>query len=172
MPFTPEELFARNIGKQETKWSKCAFLPGALELLKYLDDNKIPFALATSSNTINFKRKTAHLQHGFQLFRHHVVTGDDPRVPKGRGKPHPDIWLAALKSLNEEQEIEIEPEECLVFEDALPGIIAGKAAGAHVIWIPDERALKVLNGEEHEHISDRGVILKSLEEFDPKNYGL
>lgn len=156
------------------KWSKAQFLPGALELLQYLTENEVPIALATSSNKINFERKTAHLQHGFKLFGEHIVTGDDERIPKGRGKPFPDIWLTALKSLNavSGEEEDIEPHECLVFEDALPGITAGKAAGAYVIWVPDERALKVMNGEEIEHIGDKGVILKSLTEFNPKDYGL
>lgn len=176
LPYTPEELIAKNIAKQEQKWKKCAFLPGAQELLQYLKLNKVPIALATSSNRINFERKTGHLQKdGFELFGEHIVTGDDPRVPKGRGKPFPDIWLAALKSLNAqlpEGATEIKPEECLVFEDALPGITAGKAAGAYVIWVPDQRALKVMDGEEHSHIGDQGVILSSLKEFDPKKYGL
>lgn len=166
----------RNLSKQESKWSKCQFLPGARELLQYLDTSKIPMALATSSNRYNYERKTGHLkQDGFDLFGEHIVTGDDERVPKGRGKPFPDIWLAALKSLNSqltEDQPEIKPDECLVFEDALPGLTAGKAAGAYVIWVPDERALKILDGDEHEHIADQGIILSSLKEFDPSKYGL
>jgi len=159
----------------ESKWAKCQFLPGAAELIQYLDSKKIPFALATSSNKVNFERKTGHLKHIFNLFGDHIVTGDDERIPKGRGKPFPDIWLAALKSLNSQlskDETEIKPDECLVFEDALPGLIAGKAAGAFVIWVPDHRALKVMNGEEHEHIKDHGEILNSLTEFQKEKYGL
>lgn len=111
----------------------------------------------------------------FNLFGDHIVTGDDERIPEGRGKPFPDIWLAALKSLNsqlKEGEAEIKPDECLVFEDALPGLIAGKAAGAFVIWVPDHRALKVMNGEEHEHINGHGELLSSLTEFQREKYGL
>jgi pseudouridine-5'-monophosphatase len=173
LPYTPEELAARNLSRQLTKWKECKFLPGALELLQYLDANNIPIALATSSTTIGFERKTAHLDHGFKFFGEHIVTGDDARIPNGRGKPFPDIWLTALKSLNSKLDsVDIQPHECLVFEDALPGIIAGKAAGAYVIWVPDERALKVMDGEEYEHIGDQGVILRSLEHFKPKDFGL
>ncbi|CCH45518.1 Transmembrane E3 ubiquitin-protein ligase 1 [Wickerhamomyces ciferrii] len=164
-----------DIDKVEAKWKKCQFLPGAAELIKYLDSKKIPFALATSSNKINFERKTGHLKDIFNLFGEHIVTGDDERIPKGRGKPFPDIWLAALKSLNSKlstDEAEIKPEECLVFEDALPGLIAGKAAGAFVIWVPDHRALKVMNGEEHNHIAGQGELLNSLTEFQKEKYGL
>lgn len=176
LPYTPEELVKANIARQESKWSHCKFLPGARELLKYLHEKKVPIALATSSNRYNYERKTGHLREdGFDLFGEHIVTGDDERVPKGRGKPYPDIWLAALESLNsqlKEGEDEIKPEECLVFEDAVPGITAGKAAGAHIIWVPDDRALKVLDGEEHSHLtSEQGIILSSLTEFKPSEYG-
>lgn len=162
-----------NLERQESKWGSCAFLPGALELLQWLQENKIALALATSSNKYNYERKTAHLQHGFSIFGEHIVTGDDPRVPQGRGKPFPDIWIAALKSLNSKIEGEpILPEECLVFEDAVPGLAAGRAAGAFVVWVPDQRALKVLNGTEEELVGGQGVILKSLEEFKPEEYFL
>ncbi|CAM9012272.1 unnamed protein product [Wickerhamomyces anomalus] len=148
LPYTPEELIEKNIKKQVG------------QILKTL---------------INFERKTGHLKDIFKLFGEHIVTGDDERIPKGRGKPFPDIWLTALKSLNsqlKEGETDIKADQCLVFEDALPGLIAGKSAGAFVIWVPDHRALKVMNGEEHDHIKDHGEILSSLTEFSKEKYGL
>ncbi|KAH3669210.1 hypothetical protein WICMUC_005049 [Wickerhamomyces mucosus] len=175
LPYTPQEWIAKNIAKQKQYWSTCSFLPGAEELLRYLHDNKIPFALATSSSTINYERKTGHLRHIFDLFGEHIVTGDDPRVQKGRGKPYPDIYLAALKSLNDQlpagQPI-IQQDEVLVFEDGLPGVESGKAAGAYVIWVPHPEALKLLNGKENDHIGESGIVLNSLIEFDPKSFGL
>lgn len=36
----------------------------------------------------------------FDLFDGNIITGDDERIPKGRGKPSPDIWLVALQQLN------------------------------------------------------------------------
>lgn len=177
LPYTPEELFAKTSKIQETKWPRAAFMPGALELLQFLDENDIPFALATSSHTLNYQRKTDHLRHGFDLFRHHFVTGDDERVPAGRGKPHPDIWHAALESLNKEQKAAgkplIEPHECLVFEDAVPGVRSGVASGATVIWVPHPEAMKVLGREEADRIiGGHGEILTSLEQFDRAKYGL
>lgn len=176
LPYTPEELFTITSKKQAEKWHKTQFLPGALDLLKHLKEYNIPMALATSSHKQNFHLKTDHLQYGFELFGDHIVVGDDPRIPKGRGKPHPDIWLVALESLNSERRQqgleEIKPEECLVFEDGVPGVTAGRAAGAHVIWIPDPRALEVLNGKEKEIIGNQGEILESLEQLDKPKYGL
>lgn len=47
------------------------------------------------------------------------------------GKPSPDIYLAAAARLG------VRPEHCLVFEDILPGIRAGKAAGMKVCAVDD-----------------------------------
>lgn len=183
MPYTPEELFKETSKRQKTLWHKTAFMPGAAELLAHLAEHNIPIALATSSHRLNFTLKTQHLNDGgFKLFGQHIVVGDDPRIPAGRGKPHPDIWLVALESLNAErcaaaveagrEYTDIKPEECLVFEDGVPGVTAGKAAGATVIWVPDARALKVLNGREVDIIGDRGEILESLAHLDKSKYGL
>ena len=46
-------------------------------------------------------------------------------------KPEPDIFLEAAKKIGQE------PKECLVIEDSISGILAGKAAGGYVIYIPD-----------------------------------
>jgi len=67
------------------------------------------------------------------------VLGDDARVAPGRGKPAPDIYLLALELLNkvireEGREQELRPEECLVLEDSVPGVEAGRRAGCQVVW--------------------------------------
>lgn len=176
LPITAEEFAKEAMVIQADKWHKARFLPGALDLLQYFHENNIPLALGTSSNTTNFELKTKHLQHGFKYFKSHIVTGDDTRIPKGRGKPHPDIWYACLASLNAERKQkgleELKIEECLIFEDGIPGVISGKAANAHVIWIPDPNAVALLAGEEHEIIGENGEILESLEHFDRDKYYL
>ena len=48
-----------------------------------------------------------------------------------KGKPAPDIYLAVAGELG------VEPERCLVFEDIIPGIVAGKAAGMKVCAVED-----------------------------------
>ena len=48
------------------------------------------------------------------------------------GKPHPAVYLSVAKRLN------VSPRKCLVIEDSLNGIIAGKAAGMKVICIPEK----------------------------------
>jgi beta-phosphoglucomutase-like phosphatase (HAD superfamily) len=48
-----------------------------------------------------------------------------------RGKPAPDIYLAAARSLS------AEPAECLALEDSFNGIRAAAAAGMPVVMVPD-----------------------------------
>lgn len=176
LPFTPEEFFSMTTEHQKDEWQHSEWMPGALELLRYLHGRNVPIALATSSLTRNYKAKTAHLRDGFDLFGPHVVTGDDPRVPAGCGKPKPHIFLAALESLNSERRVTglpaISPDECIVFEDGVPGVIAGTAAGCRVVWVPDPRGLEVMPAEEVEQLRKGLDLLRSLEEFDKAKYGL
>lgn len=176
LPMTPEELHKRLFEIQETLWPTCKFLPGALELLQYCHANKIPIALALGSYRANLERKTAHLQEGFQLFGRHMTTGDDPRLA-GRGKPQPDIWHLAIAGLNQDLqargERELQPLECLVFEDGVPGVQAGIAAGCPVIWVPHPSALQLLDGKEKDILpAAKGEILLLLQHLDKHKYGL
>jgi beta-phosphoglucomutase-like phosphatase (HAD superfamily) len=66
-----------------------------------------------------------------------VITGDEVQ----QGKPHPDIYLLAANKLG------ISPEACLVIEDSLAGIAAGKAANMRVAAIPDRRFVDPLQYE-------------------------
>lgn len=174
---TASEFFAETIKLQEAKFPHCSFLPGAAQLLQNLKTNDVPMAVATSSIMKGYELKTSHLQkNGFDLFDV-IVTGDNADIPKGRGKPHPDIYLLTLKNLNKKLGYhgtpkEILIEECLIFEDGVPGVESGVNAGSYVIWIADKRALKVLDGEEKVIIGNRGEIIDSYETFDIGRFGV
>ena len=98
----------------------------------------------------------------------HIVLGDDPRIPRGKGKPAPDIYLLALETINHtirqslssggnqtgtdvatDTNIDIiKPSECLVFEDAVPGVEAARRAGMRVVWVPHPAILREYHGRE------------------------
>ncbi|QIW99114.1 hypothetical protein AMS68_004632 [Peltaster fructicola] len=106
-----------------------------------------------ASHEANFKLKTDHQQELFTVFTpEHRVLGDDKRIAPGRGKPAPDIYLLALETINarlrQEKRKEILPEECLVFEDSVPGVEAGRRAGMQAVWCPHEGLLKEYAGRE------------------------
>jgi pseudouridine 5'-phosphatase len=116
---------------------------------------KVHVALATSSHRGNFDLKTGHLEDLFSVFaEQHRVLGDDTRIPAGRGKPAPDIYLLALETVNSTLrslgETEIHPEECLVFEDSVPGVESGRRAGMQVVWCPHSGLLDEYGGREKE----------------------
>jgi len=54
------------------------------------------------------------------------VTADDVK----HGKPSPDMFLLAAQLLD------VSPQDCLVFEDAEPGIKGALAAGMKVVRVP------------------------------------
>ena len=49
-----------------------------------------------------------------------------------QGKPHPEIYLKTCEKLG------LKPGECIVLEDSLNGVLAGKNAGCYVIAVPSE----------------------------------
>ncbi|KAL2820902.1 HAD-like domain-containing protein [Aspergillus cavernicola] len=160
LPISHEEYAAKQSELQAEFFPKSQPLAGVESLLSTLvstreTKNPVYIALATSSHNKNYKLKTSHLQDLFSLFPEpQRVLGDDPRIGKGRGKPLPDIYLLALETINsslrERGEKEITPEECLVFEDAVPGVEAGRRAGMRVIWCPHPGLLEAYKGREAE----------------------
>jgi 16S rRNA pseudouridine516 synthase len=52
-----------------------------------------------------------------------------------KGKPAPDIYLKVA------QELQVEPKDCLVFEDLVLGITAAKDAGMEVCAVEDDYSL-------------------------------
>ncbi|KAH7130781.1 HAD-like domain-containing protein [Dendryphion nanum] len=155
LPIPPEQFHKENLALQAEYFPRSQPLPGVLDLLEGLKSRGTHVALATSSIERNFKLKSEHLPDLFKYFaKEHQVLGDDPRIPKGRGKPAPDIYLLALETLNATQrangEKEILPEECLVFEDSVPGVEAGRRAGMQVVWCPHPELLTEYKGRERE----------------------
>ena len=61
-----------------------------------------------------------------ELFRT-IASSDEVRA----GKPAPDVYLLAAHRLG------VRPEACLVVEDSLNGVLAAKAAGMHVVLVPN-----------------------------------
>ena len=71
-----------------------------------------------------------------------IITGTDVL----RGKPNPDIYLAVA------QELDVSPARCLVFEDIVAGILAGKNAGMRVCAVEDEYSVQ--NREAKKELAD------------------
>ncbi|PYL54509.1 MAG: hydrolase [Verrucomicrobia bacterium] len=123
-----EELMRRR-GEIATEFfaNRVGLFPSTKRTLERLRDMKVRLAIATSS--VSASARPFLDRHGLTPFFDGIVTGDEIE----RGKPDPDIYLRAAKKLG------IGADACLVIEDALSGITAGKAAGMRVAAIPDRR---------------------------------
>ncbi|KAI5451146.1 hypothetical protein NCC49_002022 [Naganishia albida] len=173
-----EDFLEERNRKQDELFAKVQPLAGAVEVIQHLHKHGIPIALATGSHDAAFKVKTSHLPHLFDAFpADSILTADSKDVPKGRGKPCPDIYLAAARSLGRKvgsteepasEEERLERSKGLVFEDAVPGLRAGVRAGMNVIWVPDP-SLRALNPKE---TYGARSIVESLKEFRPEQWGL
>lgn len=99
--------------------------PGAKEFLLYLKEHQIRTGIA-SSNGIELVHAVLQAQ-GVDQYLDSVHTCCDVK----RGKPNPDIYLLVA------EELDVKPEECLVFEDIPMGILAGKRAGMRTCAVED-----------------------------------
>ncbi|KAJ8750960.1 hypothetical protein K2173_016141 [Erythroxylum novogranatense] len=134
-------------------------MPGASRLIKHLHAKGVPICVATGSHKRHFELKTQRHVELFSLM-HHIVLGDDPEVK--RGKPSPDIFLAAA---NRFEGGPVDPQKVLVFEDAPSGVLAAKNAGMSVVMVPDPRL-----DSSHHDTADQ--VLNSLLDFNPSYWGL
>lgn len=112
-------------------------------------------ALASSSGRDFFVIKTSHLPAITSAIPEaHRVFGNDPDMSSKTGKPAPDIFLLALQRINDSGSANdvnhelIKPAECLVFEDSIAGVEAGRKAGMRVVWVPHGGLLDVCRGRE------------------------
>jgi beta-phosphoglucomutase len=120
-------------------------LPGLLELLDRLDRAAIPVALATSAPAENVEHTLRELRLDERLTR--VVRSD----LVARGKPHPDVFLAAAALLG------VPPESCLAFEDAPMGVRAARAAGMRCVAVTTSfppAAFAAQDAVPHETVAD------------------
>jgi beta-phosphoglucomutase-like phosphatase (HAD superfamily) len=95
------------------------FSPGAADLLDWVAKHNIQRTIATSAEIVNLNFFIQHLRLD-RWFDVEKIVYDDGIRP---GKPAPDIYVDAARSIG------VEPHWCIVVEDALPGIASAQAAG-------------------------------------------
>lgn len=160
LPLTPEEFNEATKKQFELIFPDTQVMPGAKRLIEHLHKHNVPIALATSSSIESYELKVnKHHQELFSLFQYKTFGSSDAEVK--RGKPYPDIFLVSAKRFPDKPQ----PHQCLVFEDAVNGVKAARAAGMQVVMVPDPRTDKCLTAE-------ATLVLNSLEEFKPELFGL
>ncbi len=156
-PVAPEEL-ARLSERKESHYRELyaphlAPLRGARELLSRLRGAGLGLAVASAAPRAN---RTFVLDGlGLRPLFSHVVGAEDVT----RGKPAPDIFLAAARALG------VEPSACVVFEDAMNGIRAARAAGMLAVGVTTLTPDAVLReAGAHWLIEDFASLPESLEQ--------
>ena len=99
---------------------------GVAEFLSACEDRGIKLGIASSNSTELIEQVL--FSHNIRKRFSSVKSGTEIQ----KGKPAPDVYLAVA------DELQVLPEKCLVFEDLVDGIKAGKNAGMTVVAVSDD----------------------------------
>jgi sugar-phosphatase len=120
-------------------------LPGVYDVVEFFWNQRMPMAIASSSYLSIIEAVVNRLKlNGFFDVTYSAEF-------EKYGKPNPGTFLTTAKKMK------VDPTNCLVFEDSLNGVIAGKAARMITVAVPEFHNPKFI-------IADK--ILNSLKDFD------
>jgi beta-phosphoglucomutase len=134
---------------RELSGGRLAPVSGLVRLLDCLRARSIPVAVATSAPPGNVRHTLTELGLAERLTC--IVRSDE--VP--RGKPFPDVFLAAATLLG------VAPADCVAFEDAPIGIIAARTAGMRTVAVANSFAADVFLAPE----VGADVVVRDFEEY-------
>ena len=129
---------------------KLVLPPGGERLLNELKDAGFLLAIGSSAPRANLDMVLERL-HVHDYFDAYVTKEDVTN-----GKPAPDTFLKAA------QKLELPPHRCVVVEDAVQGVEAGKAAGMPVIALTTTRDRAAL--------AQADMIADGLGELNPEDF--
>jgi HAD superfamily hydrolase (TIGR01509 family) len=121
---TMDVLIAAAVEEKRVLFASSGYqaLPGALALVRRLRP-RVGLAVVSGSSHVEVEETVTGI--GLAEYFDCLLGAED----YGRGKPHPEPYETAMRML------EVAPRGSIVIEDAEPGILAGKAAGAKVIAV-------------------------------------
>ncbi|CAJ1956696.1 unnamed protein product [Sphenostylis stenocarpa] len=153
LPLTPDQFIKEITPMYRERWAMAKALPGANRLIKHLQKNGVPMALASNSLREYIDAKISHHKGWKESFS--VILGSDQVKA---GKPSPYLFEEAAMKMG------VDAVNCLVFEDSLVGVKAANAAKMKIVAVPSRREADC-NGLAN-------VVLHSLLEFQPELWGL
>lgn len=103
------------------KLSSKDVIPGILELLDFAKSKNLFLAIGSSSRNAKYILEKIKLDKAFDV----IIDGNCI----SKSKPDPEVFSKACKELN------LDPKDCIVIEDAISGIEAAKAAGTIAVAI-------------------------------------
>ena len=151
VPISPEEISDAVVERIIALYrERLPLLPGAVEAVRSVSEHW-PLAVASSSNrpVIDFVLELAGIAEAFRA----TISSEEV----GRGKPAPDVYLEAARSLG------VGPDRCVAIEDSANGIRAAVAAGMTVIAVPNRDF-----PPDPDSLRPAAKVLTSLEELTPE----
>jgi len=122
-----ETIARRKAAAFERLLPEVPFFPGSRELVRSLAA-EMPVGIASGALRSEIE---AILRSGSLLDAFSGIVGADDVQ---RGKPDPEPYLTAMQRLRYRAP-QLQPAECLVFEDSVPGILSARAAGMTVVAV-------------------------------------
>ena len=123
-----EELLIIQKEKVDQQLTKAKPFKGAIDLINFCLNIKLPIALVTSSSKQSFKIKSS-ANPWLKIFPTKIL-GDDKFI--SAGKPSPDPYLRALKLLN------VDPSKTWVIEDSYAGSVSGLKAECNLFYFSQD----------------------------------
>ncbi len=122
-------------------------LAGLDQFLEKMNRQKLARAIGTSAprSNVDFVMAKTNLSSYFPTIL------DDSFVE--HGKPNPEIYLKCAAALG------YQPNRCVVFEDSISGVTAGRAAGAKVVGVATTHT--------HEELAETDYIIDDFTDLDP-----
>ncbi|WP_179021896.1 beta-phosphoglucomutase [Winogradskyella forsetii] len=129
-----EELFNDLMGKKNEEYlsyisemDENEILPDVPRVLNLLKVKQQPISLGSASKNARTILERVNLKSSFDA----IVDGNDV----SKAKPDPEVFLIAAKQIN------IKPEDCIVFEDSVAGVTAANTANMISIGIGSKAIL-------------------------------
>ncbi len=130
-----DEVRKQELAKKKNEWyveliadmDKTEILPGTTQFLTELQKTGIKIALGSASKNAKTILRRIGLIEMFDT----IVDGTDI----SKAKPDPEVFLLGAKALN------VDPNECVVFEDAVSGVEAALSAGMRVVGVGSKETL-------------------------------
>ena len=148
-----DELLLIQKSKVDKLIPKAKPFKGAIDLIKFCINIKLPIALVTSSSSESFKIKMS-LNPWLNLFEIKIL-GDDKYI--SAGKPSPDPYLRALKILD------VDPIKTWVIEDSYAGSVSGLKAECYLLFFSKD--INILNKLINEFTQDKIQKINELSEI-------
>jgi beta-phosphoglucomutase len=120
-------------------------LPGSADLIKEIKNRGLKVSLGSAS------KNALRILEATSLIKHFDAIIDGTKTTKS--KPHPQVFLMGAEALN------LDPKECIVFEDSINGIKAANTGGFVSVGVGDEVVLQESDFVIH---SLEGITVDSL----------